>query len=97
MGHPLAYTGQVPRGCDRMSQIWGHTGGQSGPVSPTSDFFFSAVCGRPRVSGRIVNGQDAQPGEWPWQVSVRENGVHVCGGSLIAEDWVLTAAHCFSQ
>ncbi|CAO2642105.1 Serine protease 27, partial [Lemmus lemmus] len=56
-----------------------------------------AVCGRPRASGRIVSGQDAQPGEWPWQVSVRENGEHVCGGSLIAEDWVLTAAHCFSQ
>ncbi|MEJ1287472.1 protease serine 21 [Cricetulus griseus] len=57
----------------------------------------SRVCGRPRASGRIVSGEDAQPGQWPWQVSVRENGEHVCGGSLIAEDWVLTAAHCFSQ
>lgn len=56
-----------------------------------------SVCGRPRASGRIVSGQDAQLGQWPWQVSVRENGVHVCGGSLIAEDWVLTAAHCFNQ
>ncbi|ERE67588.1 testisin-like protein [Cricetulus griseus] len=55
------------------------------------------LCGRPRASGRIVSGEDAQPGQWPWQVSVRENGEHVCGGSLIAEDWVLTAAHCFSQ
>ena len=56
-----------------------------------------SVCGRPRTSGRIVSGQDAQLGRWPWQVSVRENGAHVCGGSLIAEDWVLTAAHCFNQ
>ncbi|XP_007937872.2 serine protease 33-like [Orycteropus afer afer] len=56
-----------------------------------------SVCGRPQVSGRIVSGQEARPGRWPWQVSVQERGVHVCGGSLIGEDQVLTAAHCFDQ
>uniref|UniRef100_A0A7N5P9W9 tryptase n=1 Tax=Ailuropoda melanoleuca TaxID=9646 RepID=A0A7N5P9W9_AILME len=56
-----------------------------------------AVCGRPRVSGRIMSGQDAKVGQWPWQVSLREDGQHVCGGSLITEDWVLTAAHCLDQ
>uniref|UniRef100_A0A452SYQ5 Peptidase S1 domain-containing protein n=1 Tax=Ursus maritimus TaxID=29073 RepID=A0A452SYQ5_URSMA len=56
-----------------------------------------AVCGRPRVSGRIMSGQDAEVGQWPWQVSLREDGQHVCGGSLITEDWVLTAAHCLDQ
>ncbi|XP_032184171.1 serine protease 33-like [Mustela erminea] len=54
-------------------------------------------CGRPHVSGRILSGQDATLGEWPWQVSLREEGQHVCGGTLIAEAWVLTAAHCFDQ
>uniref|UniRef100_A0A452RBV7 tryptase n=1 Tax=Ursus americanus TaxID=9643 RepID=A0A452RBV7_URSAM len=63
----------------------------AGPWAPP------AVCGRPRVSGRIMSGQDAEVGQWPWQVSLREDGQHVCGGSLITEDWVLTAAHCLDQ
>ncbi|XP_045726447.1 serine protease 27 [Mirounga angustirostris] len=55
------------------------------------------VCGRPRMLNRMVGGQDALEGEWPWQVSIQRNGSHFCGGSLITERWVLTAAHCFSN
>lgn len=46
---------------------------------------------------KIVGGTRAQPGEFPWQVSMRSNGHHVCGGILIADQWVLTAAHCFNE
>ncbi|XP_076154116.1 serine protease 33-like isoform X2 [Alosa pseudoharengus] len=52
------------------------------------------VCGQAPLNTRIGGGQDARAGAWPWQVSLH-HGDHSCGGSLIAKDWVITAAHCF--
>ncbi|EGW09763.1 Transmembrane serine protease 8 [Cricetulus griseus] len=56
------------------------------------------VCGHSGNAGKIVGGQDAQEGKWPWQVSLWIAGEgHICGGSLIHPGWVLTAAHCFQR
>ena len=54
----------------------------------------SVVCGRPVHSGRIVGGKDAAAKRWPWQVSLKFSNFHVCGGSLISDRWIVTAAHC---
>lgn len=40
----------------------------------------------------------AHVGEFPWQVSIQINNgrsyVHNCGGAIINEYWIITAAHC---
>ena len=65
---------------------------QRPPVAPPS-------CGlpaiRPSVSQRVVGGIRAVPHSWPWIVSLQGNYVHLCGGSLISDQWVISAAHCY--
>lgn len=46
---------------------------------------------------RIVGGQNADPNEWPWVAVIFNNGRQLCGGSLIDESHILTAAHCVAQ
>ncbi|XP_047486669.1 chymotrypsin BII-like [Penaeus chinensis] len=48
----------------------------------------------PAGTGRIVGGTEAVPNSWPHQVALFIDGMYFCGGSLISNEWVLTAAHC---
>ncbi|KAF0761981.1 trypsin-1-like, partial [Aphis craccivora] len=76
-------------------------------VDELHDFLnYSVPCGvqgrsewsRSDGNSRVVGGTDSMPGEFPWQISLQlvtgNTARHLCGGSVINENWVLTAAHC---
>merc|ERR1712128_85886 len=54
-----------------------------------------ATCGieGPAVD-RIVGGHEAMEHQWPWQVALFIDDAWFCGGAIISENYVLTAAHC---
>nr|XP_033788727.1 transmembrane protease serine 6 [Geotrypetes seraphini] len=54
-------------------------------------------CGLQPPVNRIVGGVYSVEGEWPWQASLQVRGRHMCGGSLILNQWVVTAAHCLNE
>ncbi|XP_057576619.1 serine protease 55, partial [Hippopotamus amphibius kiboko] len=43
---------------------------------------------------RIIGGMEAEVGEFPWQVSIQARNEHFCGGAIINEWWIISAAHC---
>eukprot|EP00091_Calanus_sinicus_P008396 TRINITY_DN2047_c0_g1_i1.p1 TRINITY_DN2047_c0_g1~~TRINITY_DN2047_c0_g1_i1.p1 ORF type:complete len:358 (-),score=125.82 TRINITY_DN2047_c0_g1_i1:49-1032(-) len=59
---------------------------------------FDDICGiendghDPR--GKIVGGFEAEEHEWPWIVALFIDDMWFCGGALISDEFVLTAAHC---
>ncbi|OCT59116.1 serine protease 33 [Xenopus laevis] len=48
-------------------------------------------------SNRIVGGQEAIQGRHPWQVFLWHPGFSLCGGTLISNNWVVSAAHCLTK
>ncbi|XP_031354556.1 trypsin alpha-3-like [Photinus pyralis] len=56
--------------------------------------------GLPHLDGRIVGGFDVTIEQVPYQVSLMvrpDSPYHICGGSIIAHDLILTAAHCTTR
>ncbi|XP_076113527.1 trypsin-like [Mytilus galloprovincialis] len=62
--------------------------------------FFMSTTFSADTSVKIVNGDNANIEDHPWQVSVqirrteKDNFTHICGGSIIDKSWVITAGHC---
>ncbi|XP_053165716.1 mannan-binding lectin serine protease 1 isoform X3 [Hemicordylus capensis] len=64
----------------------------------TVDEVISSVCGKPKFSrsllAHIVNGRYAKRGISPWIAMLHRDGLPFCGGSLLGNKWIVTAAHC---
>ncbi|KAG8003585.1 Duodenase-1 [Nibea albiflora] len=57
-------------------------------------FHLLTSLGRDALGGKIINGKLAPIDSMQYMVSLQNSEGHVCGGFLIREDFVLTAAHC---
>lgn len=54
------------------------------------------ILGVPKRGGRIVGGADARIEDFPYQIGLFFNRRHTCGGSILNENTVISAAHCTS-
>lgn len=59
--------------------------------------FGIAVCGQANPAmqqDRVVGGWEAIPHQYPWMAALFIDDQYFCGGSIIDETHILTAAHC---
>ena len=63
--------------------------------SPLAKYVMKECGVAKKLTQRVVGGQDAEDGVYPWAVAVLKQGDGWCGGSILNQDWIITASHCF--
>ena len=54
-----------------------------------------AFVNRDSLARRLDKPSSALHGDWPWHVALYKNGQHVCDGTLIQDQWIMTTSACF--
>ncbi|XP_032513112.2 serine protease nudel [Danaus plexippus] len=50
-----------------------------------------------RSDSRVVGGKPSQPAAWPWVVALYRDGMFHCGGVIVNQNWIMSAAHCVNK
>lgn len=89
-GHDLCQTMRIVM-CDPVVCLFNPSFLLISTLSPSLAATSTAALG---FDDRIVGGYECRAHSVPWQVSLN-NGWHFCGGTLINDRWVVSAAHCY--
>lgn len=84
-----------------LNYISAHNKTRSANTSHSDKYHVDGIVTRESVrqdglTEKVVGGEFSNPGYWPWVVIMYKDGKFHCGGVILDEKWIMTAAHCVS-